>query len=69
MIARLALAVVVAVVVTLGCYLLGAILDALKVQVAITIGDFLKSYGSVIGVLAGIWYFFTGGGINWPRKA
>ena len=68
MIAKLALAVVVAVVVTLGCFLLGGILDALKVQVAITIGDFLKSYGSVIGILAGIWYFFAGGVPNFPRK-
>lgn len=68
MIAKLALAVVVAVVVTLGCYLLGGILDTLKVQIAVTIGDWLKNYGAVLGVLAGIWYFFAGN-INWPRKA
>lgn len=61
MLARIALAVVVAVVVTLGCLLLGAILAALTVQVAITIGDFLKSYSSVIGILAGLWFFFAGG--------
>lgn len=60
MIGRLVLAVVVAVVVTLGCYLLGAILVALKVDIAITIGNFLKSYGGVIGVLTGLWHFFTG---------
>lgn len=59
MIRRLILSVVVAVVVTLGCYLLGAILHTLKVEIAVTIGDFLKTYGSVFGVLAGLWYFFT----------
>lgn len=68
MLARIALAVVVAVVVTLGCLLLGAILAALTVQVAITIGDFLKSYSSVIGILAGLWFFFAGGpGYPWRR--
>ena len=60
MIRKLILAVVVAVVVTLACILLGGILDSLKVQIAITIGDFLKSYGAVIGVLAGLWFYFAG---------
>lgn len=61
MLRKLILAVVVAVVVTLVCYLVGAVLDQLKVQIAITVGDFLKSYGGVIGILAGIWYYFAGG--------
>lgn len=60
MIRKLILAVVVAVVVTLGCILLGAILASLKVDIATTIGDFLKTYGAVLGVLAGLWYFFAG---------
>ncbi len=68
MIARLALAVVVAVVVTLACMLLGAILGSLGISIAVTIGDFLKQWGAVIGVLAGIWYFFAGGSFPF-RKA
>lgn len=68
MIGKLVLAVVVAVVVTLGCYLLGGILATLKVQVAITIGNWLNTYGAVLGVLAGLWYFFAGPTPNWPRK-
>ena len=60
MISKLVLSVVVAVVVTLGCILLGAILVTLKVDVAVTIGNFLKNYGAVIGVLSGLWYFFAG---------
>jgi hypothetical protein len=70
MLARLILAVVVAVVVTLGCILLGDLLGALTVQVAITIGNFLKNYSTVIGILAGLWYFFANSatGPGWFRR-
>lgn len=61
MLRKLILAVVVAVVVTLACVLLGAILTSLNVAIATTIGNFLKSYSAAIGVLAGLWYFFAGG--------
>lgn len=61
MLFKLIAAVVVAVVVTLACILLGGILDSLKVEIATTIGNFLKSYGTVLGVLAGLWYFVAGG--------
>jgi len=63
MLGRLIKAVVVAVVVTLACILLGLILNSLTVQIAVTIGNFLKTYGAVIGVLAGLWYFFAGGSL------
>jgi uncharacterized Tic20 family protein len=45
MLSKLILSVVVAVVVTLVCILLGAILIALKVDIAVTVGNFLKNYG------------------------
>lgn len=60
MLGKLVLSVVVAVVVTLGCVLVGSILTTLTVDVAVTIGNFLKVYSAVIGVLAGLWYFFAG---------
>lgn len=60
MISRLVLAVVVAVIVTLGCILLGAILASLTVAVAVTIGDWLKNYAAVLGILAGLAWFFSG---------
>ena len=63
LITRLVLAVIVAVVVGLVCMLLGAVLSTLRVPIAVTIGDFLAAWGWVIGVLAGLWYFFTGGGL------
>jgi hypothetical protein len=61
MLSKLVTAVVIAVIVTLGCFLLGAILVTLKVDIAVTIGDWLKQYGGVLGVLAGLWHFFAGG--------
>jgi hypothetical protein len=66
MLSKLVLAVVIAVIVTLGCYLLGGILITLTVQIAVTIGDWLKSYGAVLGVLAGLWYYFSGFSFNRP---
>lgn len=59
MIQKLALSVVVAVVVTLGCILLGGLLNDVRVAVAATIGSFLEAYSAALGILAGIWYFFT----------
>jgi uncharacterized membrane protein len=67
MIPRLILAVVVAVVVTLACILLGAILASLGIAIAVTVGGFLKQWGAVIGILAGLWYFFADG-FNWPQR-
>lgn len=61
MLARIVIAVVVAVIITLACYLLGAILISLREEIAQTVGEFLKQYGGVLGVLAGIWQFFAGG--------
>ena len=64
MIAKLILSVVVAVVVGLVCLLLGSILASLSVPIATTIGDFLARWAWVIGILAGLWYFFTGGSFH-----
>lgn len=55
----LVLAVVVAVAVTLGCLLLGALLAELNITVAVVVGVFLKTYAGVLGLLAGLWFFFT----------
>ena len=60
MLSRLVLAVVVAVIVTLACVLLGGILVTLNVAVAVTIGEWLDKYSAVLGVLAGLWHFFAG---------
>lgn len=54
------MAVIIAVAVTLGCMLLGAILGGLGIAIAVQVGGFLATYGPAIGVLAGLWHFFTG---------
>lgn len=59
MISKLALSVVVAVAVILGCVLLGGLLETVGVSVAVTVGGFLKTYSTALGILSGIWYFFT----------
>lgn len=67
MLSKLIIAVVVAVVVTLACILLGAILVTLKIDIAVTIGSWLKQYAGVLGVLAGLWHFFAGG-FRFPKS-
>ncbi len=61
MIGRLVLAVVVAVLVGLVCiFLLGPLLVTLPAPVAIIAGGFLIQWGWVLGLLAGLWYYFSG---------
>jgi hypothetical protein len=67
LIARLVLAVVVGVVVYLVCLLVGPLVADLKVSFAVTIGGWLVQYAGVLGLLAALWYFFSGGGITLPR--
>ncbi len=63
--ARAILAVVVAVVVGIVLVaLVGPILAGLDVPIAKTVGDFFEHYGYVIGVLAGLWFYFAGGTIG-----
>ncbi len=67
MITRIVLAVVVAVVVGLVlAYLLGPILVSLAIPIAVVVGDFFVRWGFALGVLAGIWYFFSGS--TWPMN-
>lgn len=63
LIGRIVLAVVIAVIVGLLCILLGSILITLNIPIAETVGGWLKQWGFVLGVLAGLWYFFTHGGL------
>jgi len=60
MLRRIVLSVIVGVAVTLGCMLVGALLGAINIEVAETIGNFLTKYSGAFGILAALWYFFTG---------
>jgi hypothetical protein len=64
-ITRAVLAVVVAVIVgLLLTYLLGPILISLAIPIAVVVGDFFVKWGFVLGICAGLWYFFSGS--TWP---
>ena len=64
MLNRLVLAVVIAIVVGLVCLLVGMLLASLGVPPAEAVGGFLTEYAWVIGVLAGLWHFFSGGSFS-----
>ncbi len=56
---NLGISVVIAIVVYLGCVLLGGILSSFNIPIATVIGGFLKTYATIIGFLSGLWWFFT----------
>ena len=66
----LVLAVVIATVVwLLLSKVLGPIILTLKVPLAGIIGNFFVEWGWTLGVLAGLWYFFSGvGWIDFPGR-
>jgi peptidoglycan/LPS O-acetylase OafA/YrhL len=67
MVTRIVLAVVIAVAIGIILVaLLGPVIAGLDVPIAKTIGHFFEAWGFIIGVLAGLWYFFAGGGISLP---
>lgn len=45
--------------VILGCILLGILLGATSVSAVIKVGNFLQTYSMAIGILSGLWFFFT----------
>lgn len=67
MIKRIILAVVIGVVVTLVCILVGALLTGLGVHLATVVGDFLSKWSGVLGVLAAIWWYFSGSTLTLPK--
>ena len=65
MLTRIIQAVIVAAAVGLGCLFLGMLLASLGIPITDAVAAFLTTWGWVIGVLAGLWYFFGGG--SFPR--
>jgi hypothetical protein len=68
MLSRLVLAVVVGIIVTLACIFVGGLLvSAAPIGWVTDTGSFLKTYGALLGLLAALWYFFSGA--SWlPRR-
>jgi len=67
MLQRIVLAVVVAIGVTIACIVVGGVLITIDVAIAVTIGRDLEKFGAAIGILAGLWYLFSGASW-WPRS-
>lgn len=65
-IARLALALVVAVIVYLVCVFIGGLVAQMNVPIAAYVGHFLETFAVVLAVIAFVWYFFAGSGYVWP---
>ena len=61
MLTRIILAIIVGAVVWLLCLFGGGLLATLAIPPIVFIGKFLAQWAYVIGVIAGLWYFFTGG--------
>lgn len=59
MVKRIALAVVVAIAVALLCGFVGTLLQATDYELSQAVGNFLKNFSGLIGVLAGVWYYLT----------
>jgi hypothetical protein len=60
MVTRIVLACVVGIATALVILLIGLVLVAIKVPIATTVGGFLETWCWVFGLLAAIWFFFTG---------
>ena len=69
MITRIVQAVIVAVVVGFCLVvLLGPVLELLKVPIAVFIGNVFINWGWAMGIVAGLWFFFSGGSFGgWWR--
>lgn len=67
MLQRIIRAVIVGVVVWLGCLLLGLLLAQFQVSWAVAIGGFISQWAALIGLLAALWQFF--GGNLWRTPA
>jgi len=60
MVRKVVLSVVVGVVTALVLALLGTLLATVDQETIRSLGSFLKGYSFLFGLLAGVWYFFTG---------
>jgi hypothetical protein len=63
MIEQLILAVAVGVFVGLICIGIGRLLKSVAVPLLVALGGFLEQYAWAFGLLAAVFYFFTGGPI------
>ena len=61
LVARLAIALVAAIVVWLVCFFSGGLMGLMNVPIAAYVGSFLREFAVVLAILAFLWAFFRGG--------
>lgn len=64
MVNRVVLAVIIGIAVALGCGFLGTVLQATDQSLAEAVGSFLRAFSVLIGILAGLYWFFSRGGVD-----
>jgi hypothetical protein len=66
MLSRIVTSLVIGVLVFLGCTLVGGLLVTTAVSFVVTVGEFLKNFASLLGLLAALWAYFSG--FNFPKR-
>lgn len=61
----IALAILIALIVGGLAILLGRVTKTIPAPITAAIGGWLEQFGWGIGVIAGLWFFFTGGKLPW----
>lgn len=63
MLEAIIIALIVGLIVGLGCVLLGRVLKSIGVPPAEAVGGFFEQFAWAIGIVAALWFFFAGGSI------
>lgn len=65
-ITRIIAGVVAAIIVYLVCVFVGGLLLTVEVPIVVAVGTFLKTFASLLSIVAFLWAAFLGGSL-WPR--
>lgn len=67
MLSRIALSIIVGIAVSLLCVFVGGLLITVEIALVAATGAFLNTFAGLLGLLAALWYFFSGYAY-WPRR-
>lgn len=67
MLSRIVLAIVTGIVVSLVLMFVGTLLVTMEIGWVVATGAFFKEFAGLFGLLAALWYFFSGY-TRWPQR-
>jgi hypothetical protein len=67
MLSRIVLAIVTGIVTSLVFMLVGSLLVAMQIGWVVATGAFFREFAGLLGLLAALWYFFSGY-VRWPQR-